>query len=140
MAILHARESHFQLVLRPYGVSEKGTPTWILVQLEVRRDARALLSTSLCATLEDLDTLRACLLDVAAGRRPHCTHDTLDGDFILDVRRLEPPQDVAVGFWVGEPYVLMKGCRLVTSASNVERFVRELRAEEEVATAGEPGK
>ena len=133
MAVLRDKTGDVALTLRPYRVTEDGEPTWILTQLELRRDGAKLLSTTFSITRDDLAALRDGLNDFSAACREAFALTTTDEDFVLHVQRRESPGDIAIGFWTGEPYALMKGYRFVAVADELERFAGELRFDEHTA-------
>ncbi|MBI4302549.1 MAG: hypothetical protein HY664_08080 [Chloroflexi bacterium] len=48
------------------------------------------------------------------------------------------PGDVAIGFWVGEPYDLMQGYRFVVYAADLCQFATDLLSDE--LLVGPPGR
>lgn len=56
---------------------------------------------------------------------------TADGDLIVQAQRVESPDDISVGFWMGEPHTCMKGYRFITPADAVQEFTRDLQADED---------
>jgi hypothetical protein len=135
VAVLRAKTGiGIELTLKPYRVSEKGDPTWILVSLEFRHERAALLATTLVVTTDDLAQIRADLDQVAAGQRDECSVTTSDDDLVFYAQGLGLPGDVAIGFWTGEPYGLMKGFRFVASGDALTRFTENLGAEELAVT------
>lgn len=130
MAILRGKSGHTELVLRPYRIAEKGKPTWVSVVFELKQQGVARLATILSLTLEDLSELRTGFHMIAAEISESFTLETMDGDLILMIQRLEIEDDIAVGFWVGEPYDLMTGFRFMVSAEALRHFASELLADE----------
>lgn len=133
MAVLRGKTGDVALTLRPYRVSEEGEPTWLLTELELRQDGAKLLSTTFSITRDDLVALRAGLNDVAAACQDAFALTTTDEDFVLELKRRDSPGDIAVGFWTGEPYALMRGYRFVAVSDDVERFAGELHFDEHAA-------
>lgn len=138
MAVLRGKAGTLDFMLRPYKISDEGEPTWILVQLELDKDGAELLSTTVSLTRDDLVELATLLNEVADNRRTDFSMATTDDDFIVTVQRMSFPEDVSVGFWVGEPYELMKGFRFVVAAEAVKQFARDLHLEEQAVLPRSP--
>jgi len=123
------------LLLRPYRLGEDGKPQWLLTQLEFRHGSSRPIATTLSVTRDDLRQLHASLSDVVSGRRSSVTIVTLDDDFILEVAADEAWGTASVGFWEGEPALLMRGYRFTVPLSHIRDFLLELAADERAVTA-----
>jgi hypothetical protein len=126
MATLHDKNRKIELLLRPHRITEYESPTWILTQLEFRQQGKSLFSTTINMTLDDLSELAANLQDVALGRLNEFILESTDGDLVIDVRPASSIGDFFVGTWVGEPYELMKGYRIVAQGKDLASFSQEL--------------
>ncbi len=131
MATMHAKTASLEMTLRPYRIAGEGHPTWIRTRLELRRNDGVLLSTTLSVTKEDLAELQALVREVVTATRSEFSITTMDEDLIIEVRRVESPNDVAIGFWTGEPYDLIVGYRFVVGMSDLAQFATDIRADEE---------
>ena len=130
MANLSSKLGDVSLTLRPYRLSEEGRPTWVLTQLELTHDGRKLMSTTLSVTKDDLVELLFGLRGLLSNGSNSFSITTTDEDLIIQAQTLDSEGDVAVGYWFGEPYVLMQGYRFVTTTSSLHQFVSDLELEE----------
>jgi hypothetical protein len=124
MAILwDTSGSQTQLVLTPLRVEEP----YLTLQLELFQAGERLLSEPVGLEKEDLVAMQEGIRGVCSGRLANYRWWSLDFDFAFDLdTAMIGSSHVAVGFWVGEPYVLMKGYRFVALQASVEEFGTEL--------------
>ena len=137
MARLSSIAGSIELIVQPHSVTDLGPPAWILTYVEVKRSGKAIMSTTLSVTMDDLGEIRGQLTSVAAGKIDSVYITTIDDDFVMCARILEAHGHIAVGFWIGEPYEFMQGFRFVARAENVLRFVDHLDVDER--TLAQPG-
>lgn len=130
MAPLSSIAGSIELIVQPHSVTDLGPPAWILTYVEVKRSGKAIMSTTLSVTMDDLGEMRAQLTSVAAGKIESVCIKTMDDDFVMCAENLEAQGHIAVGFWIGEPYEFMQGFRFVAEAENVLRFVDLLDVDE----------
>lgn len=129
MAILYGKGADVQMGIMPHRVAEESEPILIWTKVELKFENNTLLSNAITLTVGDLDEIEALALVVVGRQREEAVMSTLDEDFRMEVSGNPGRSDVHVGFWVGEPYELMKGYRFVSSVQDVERFVRDLKAD-----------
>lgn len=122
MAILHATSGNIEMLFRPYRIAEDGDPRWLLTQFEFRNAASQLVATTVSVTEHDLQVLDEALADAVAGRRNRITITTMDDDFVLDVTADATHGTASVGFWQGEPAILMRGYRFMVPLKELDAF------------------
>jgi hypothetical protein len=124
MAILwDTSGSQTQLVLTPLRTEQP----YLITQLELFQCGERLLSDTIGLEKEDLVAMQEGIREACIGRMANYRWWGLDFDFAFDLDKSMVGQDhVAVGFWVGEPYVLMKGFRFVALGVSLEKFATEL--------------
>lgn len=136
MPTLAGKLRDIRLTLRPAVENPFGEGPIARYHLEFLLGKDRLLTASFAMERHQLEETRRALMDIAANRRSSFFMVGWDLDFAFSVDREElGPEDAAIGFWVGEPYQLMKGYRFVAMLEEIGRFARELgpapRSEEE---------
>ncbi len=134
MATLQDKSGTIEFVLWPRKVEEHGLPTWILAQVEVKQKKTAIFSATVSVTRDDLAELRKGMQDVIRGESSGFRITTSDDDLVFEISKAASAGDFFVGFWAGEPYVLMKGYQIAVGNKHLNDFYEELEADESAIT------
>ena|SRR5687768_2858499 len=112
MALLRAKNVDASLTIAPF--SSEGSTI-----LEIVRDGKRLLSTTVFVTADDFADMCPRLREVAESVKQEIRCENLDADFIIEAERLVSPDDVSFRIWHGEPYMFMRGYRFVVASSHL---------------------
>jgi hypothetical protein len=132
MATLLPKTDELVFTLTPRETEEDTNPLWIRTVLELRRGSQLLNAESFTLTLADYEELLRGMRQAAEdGRRFEMTGT--DQNFHISIAPAGGRGDVSLGYWLGEPYVLMHGYRFVVPSPRMREFVSALEGELEQA-------
>ena len=97
--------------------------------LQLAMDGSPLLSESLTLTEDDFSNLYERLREVAERRIDEMRFESTDADLIVEAERLSSPDDIAIRVWYGEPYMFLRGYRIVVTIGDLKNFAFDLLTE-----------
>jgi hypothetical protein len=117
-----------ELTLSPRGIEEVGNPTWIASFIAFSHKGRVLKSETAALTLDDLHEIEKGI-NGAAAKGKEFSLVSSDDNFIIDSHSVASSEDMALSFWLGEPYQLMTGYRFIVRRTALAQFAAELSEE-----------
>ena len=127
MALLAAKDRSIQWTLAPVSVEAADEREWIAYSCRVTQGTRELLSARVSLTSSDVVDLARVLADLSASESRR--FESMDADFEVHVFPVESEGDAAIALFAGEPYVVMKGIKLVVEATRLASFAATLTTE-----------
>lgn len=129
MAILQAEgddgASFFEI--RPYKISERGEPDWILTKTSVTDHGNVIFTATVSLTPDDIAALTHDLRDLIHRRKSDVSFRSTDDDLLLDGYNAElPPSEWVVAVFIGERYSIARGFRILAETSAIEAFAEQL--------------
>jgi hypothetical protein len=128
MALLAAKDESIQWTLAPLSFEAAGEREWIAYSCRVTQGSRELLSARVSLTSSDVVDLTRLLAGGSASEESRRFEST-DADFEVYVLPVDPEGDAAIALFAGEPYVVMKGIKLVVDATRLASFAASLTTE-----------
>jgi hypothetical protein len=105
----------------------------LMTEVQVRSGGREVLNRQLIVTNHDVECLLDALRELVAGVHPRFELETLEGHALVEGRTgaevTANPTHAALSLWVGEPYRLMSGVRIIASFESISHFCVELAGE-----------
>lgn len=115
------------------AVEEPGEPSLITIGVRVQAGGEPVLERRFTVTSEDVACLVRSMRELVAGQTDRFELETLDGNAVVEGRAVGEaaahPGHAAVGLWLGEPYRLMSGVRIMASFESMAGFCQEAEAE-----------
>jgi hypothetical protein len=130
MATLRAKPEQTFFDLKPTAIADDDDPIWISVVLELVTAQTTRLRESFSLTVADLRAVIEGSRRIAGGRSETFELTGLDENFYLRVDPAPSGEEVYVGFWLGEPYQLMRGYRMIASKRELQSFAKDLEMEQ----------
>ena len=136
MSELRSKSGDAALIIAPASLSERGSPNWLQVRVGLR-DRRGRTDEAVALTSDDLAELVRGLRAIGGGA-DRFEMNGQDETFQIRIEPAASVGDVQVGVWLGEPYDVMRGFRIVAGRADVDGFAATLE-QEAAAVDATPG-
>lgn len=127
MSELRSKSGDVAIILAPVSIKERGNPTWLNTRIGLR-DQQGSTQEVVALTTGDLAELSRGLREVtdSSGR---FEMNGQDESFQIRIEPALSAGDFQVGIWIGEPYRVMRGFRIVVEQDELGRFAMALERE-----------